>query len=125
MIQEPAPVSQLQLSTTLSHVALALQSLGEMILEVETSILENVGKSAPLETAPVSIQKLDHALQMVDELGLLMQRLSLCQQPDAKCPFDQVISPIRLEGLQNLIAHGGSQEQILPPKGADGHVSLF
>lgn len=125
MTAAPTPGLHLDLSTTLERVALAMQILANMIVEVETNILENIQETGQNAPVPLSVQKLDHALQMIDEIGLLMQRLSGGQLSKAQCDFDQMITPIRLEGLLNLIVHGEAQTEQVVPTGKTGHVSLF
>lgn len=125
MTVAPATGPELCLSTTLERVALAMQVLGNMIVAVETSILENVQEGGPGAAVPLPVQKLDHALQMIDELGVMVQGLAECQLPDAQRHLDEVIARIRLEGLRNLIAHGELQAEQNPEKGKAGHVSLF
>ncbi|MBE0414248.1 hypothetical protein, partial [Yoonia sp.] len=114
------------LSALLGRVALALEDLGQMIVEVETIILDDLQAERPDDLVRLPIQHLDHALQTIAELGQLMQRLSEQEMQIDQFSLTDMISPIRLERLRHLLANGRLTDERQSHKSVNsGHVSLF
>lgn len=116
---------KIDLPTTLDRVGMAMQDLGKMITAVEANILDGFQTNGSEITVPPHIQRLDLALQMIEELSKLMQRLSNHPLPEVRFSADSMITPIRLERLRNLIATGKPEEDAPRKPVHTGHVSLF
>lgn len=118
--------AQLHVSTLLARLALAMQNLHHMVCDVETTILDGVHANGPQAAVPVSIQQLDHVLQTIDELAQLIHRLSEQQLHENQLLIADVIAPVRLERLRNLLEHEqtGKEENMARQHNA-GDVSLF
>lgn len=125
MTAEPSSPPNLSLATTLDRVALALGDLGKIIIEVETCILDEIVPGGASKPVPPTVQQLDLALQMTDELAQLIRRLALSQTADAAKTELDTILPIGLERLRNLIAFGTRQEEDPPEQTDRDQISLF
>ena len=113
------------MATTLDRVALAMREIGTMVAEVESCILDDIMSTSTDKTVPPTVQHLDHALQMVDEVAHLLHRLALSQRPDATTNLTEAIFPVGLERLHQLIAFGTLEEkETQHAAGTDG-ISLF
>lgn len=125
MTGSPPSLPQLTMATTLDRVALAMREIGTMVAEVESCILDDIMSTSTDKTVPPTVQHLDHALQMVDEVAHLLHRLALSQRPDATTNLTEAIFPVGLERLHQLIAFGTLEEkETQHAAGTDG-ISLF
>ena len=113
------------MATTLDRVALAMREIGTMVAEVESCILDDIMATSTGKTVPPTVQHLDHALQMIDEVAHLLHRLALNQRPDATTNLTETIFPIGLERLHHLIAFGTTEEKELRHADGPNDISLF
>ena len=120
----PSPPN-LSLATTLDRVAFALDDLGKIISEVETCILDEIAPARAPKPVPPTIQQLDLALQMTDELARLIRRLARSETTHAAQTELATVLPIGLEKLRNLIAFGTRQEENLTEQTGHEQISLF
>ena len=74
---------------------------------------------------PPTVQQLDHVLQMIDELAQLIRRLAQSQETETAKTNLEIILPIGLERLRNLIAFGTSEDEEGPPRIATHQILLF
>lgn len=117
---------QLHVSTLLARLTSAMHNLHHMVCEVEASILDGVKANGPQAAVPASIQQLDHVLQIIDELAQLMHRLSEHRMHENQLSIADVIAPVRLETLRNLLAQEQTGKEDNKSQLHDaGHVSLF
>ena len=125
MTISPASPPQLTMATTLDRVALAMREIGTMVAEVEGCILDDIMATSTEKSVPSTVQHLDHALQLIDEVAHLLHRLALSQRPDASANLTEAIFPIGLERLHHLIAFGTLEEKELSPASGPDDISLF
>ncbi len=125
MKNEKSSPEQYRLQIVLRNVSRAMRDLGEVVSQLETSVLEANSDIQGRRIDPISMQQFDLVIQSVDEIGLLLDRMSTETDVNAQIDYGRVIAPTRLEKLRDLVGGSDANEaHRLLPHDASG-VSLF
>lgn len=112
-------------SSMLKNTGDAIQMLREALQDVEMRLLEPTMSMRSEATPSDSLQFVDLLSQSVDEIALLLDRLSIALPETIMIDASQVIAPIRLENLRKVIRHGTDTHLIDARPKSVTEISLF
>lgn len=128
MSEHNPTIPQLDLPAIAGRIAFALQDMGHMMSEIEKGVMQDIYQLDLNQPLPSHLQELDQVLQLIEELSLFFGRISEHKGQDPLQDYTNIIEPIRLQKLRDLIAHGpsGSENNVgSPENSASGYVALF
>ena len=125
----PAPAEDfappMDVSTILSNAAIGMAELARLVHHLEDAIFDDEDQQTGLRNQPALHQDIDLITQTIAEFRDLIIRLAAHTAKEPQLAPQDIIAPIRLEKLRNLIAHGESKSTASALKHGPQEIDLF
>ncbi len=92
------------LQTVIRSVGQAMNELGQSVAGLEDSILDAALEEHGVEVSHTALQRFDLIIQSIEEIRLLLDRLSADTSTTEKVDYARVIAPVKLEKIRNMIS---------------------
>ncbi|MFQ1700158.1 hypothetical protein ACJ5NV_06145 [Loktanella agnita] len=92
------------LQTVIRSVGEAMEELGQSVAGLEDSILDAALEEHGVEVSHTALQRFDLIIQSIEEIRLLLDRLSDDTSTTEKVDYARVIAPVKLEKIRNKIS---------------------
>lgn len=115
----------LDVSTILSNAATGMAELARLVHHLEDAIFDGEDQQTGLLDKPALHQDIDLITQTIAEFRDLITRLAAHTAKEPQLATQDIIAPIRLEKLRNLIAHGESNSTASALKNGPQEIDLF
>lgn len=109
----------------LCHLTKAIREVGRLVENIETSFLDSTGDAIPGALPHTTVQNLDLALQSIDELALISERIAPLFPIDQHVQLEPIIAQTRLEWLRRLILDGEKMDDNPQKKSQAGEIAMF
>lgn len=109
----------------LANSATAMSAIKELVYDIELQFLDRPSRvNIGIPTQP-KLQNLDLLSQSIQEVEMLLKRLSTLQLQSIIIQNRDIIAPIRLEYLRNIIRDGAKSIHQLAHNKNGSDISLF
>lgn len=93
------------LRSVLTNTSLCMRGIVNMIGALENELIQSRQEREPSPMRSRKLQSVDLAMQSIDEIVLLLERISQSIPDDLGVDWDRIIAPIRLKSIRDQVSH--------------------